>query len=100
MAADLANSAAAIAEGYALIQEDRGATAIPRYRTTYERWCDGDAQSGFLRRIVGVDNSSQATADTNALASLNAYRRYVFGTDGTNINKGPRSGTTLVLSKN
>jgi hypothetical protein len=100
MPADLADNAAAVAEGYVRIQEDRGAIAIPRYVSRYERWTDGDAQSGFLRRVTGTDNSSQANADTQALASLNAYRRHAFGTDASNTNKGPRSGATLVPGKN
>jgi hypothetical protein len=80
MPADLANAAAVTAEGYPLIQEDRGASANPRYISRYERWTDGDLQSGFLRRITGTDNSSQATADASALAALNAFRRHTFGT--------------------
>jgi hypothetical protein len=95
-----ASTAAAQAEGYALIQTDRGAAIIPRYESKFERWCDGDGQSGYLRRVAGTDNTSQANADTIALASLNAYRRYAFGTDGTNVNKSPRTGQTLQPSKN
>jgi hypothetical protein len=56
--------------------------------------------SGGLRQISGFDASSQANADAQALASLNGYRRHAFGTDGTNTNKGPKSGTTLVPGKN
>jgi hypothetical protein len=63
MPADLASNAAALAEGYALVQEDRGAAANPRYISRYEKTADGDLQSGFLRRITGTDNVSQANAD-------------------------------------
>src|SRR5262245_55391090 len=100
MPADLADNAAAVAEGYVRIQEDRGATAKPRYVTRYGRCCDGDCQFGVLRRSQGDDNSSHANADAEALAALNGYRRHAFGTDGTNTNKGPRSGQTLVPGKN
>jgi hypothetical protein len=34
------------------------------------------------------------------LAALNGYRRYAFGTDAANTNRGPRSGQTLVPAKN
>jgi hypothetical protein len=100
MPADLADNAAAVAEGYVRIQEDRGATANPRYVSRYERWTDADGSSGYLRRVTGVDNSSQATADTQALASLNAYRRFAFGSDPTNTNRGPKSGATLNPARN
>jgi hypothetical protein len=60
---------------------------------------DGDAQSGGMRLIDGYSNVDQATADTNALNSLNFFRRNLYGTDGTNVNKGPRSGQTLVVGK-
>ena len=99
MPADLADNAAALAEGYARVQEDRGATASPRYITRYEKNYDGDLQSASQRMIPGRGDAVQATADANALASLNAVRRYVYGTDATNVNKG-KSGNTLVVGRN
>jgi hypothetical protein len=94
--ADLANHAAAIAEGYVRVQIDYGPTVGLRYCSRY----DGDAQSGALRFVEGWDTSSQANADTNALNALNGFRRSMFRTDGTNTNKGPRSSATLVPAKN
>jgi D-tyrosyl-tRNA(Tyr) deacylase len=81
MPADLASNAAAVAEGYVRTQIDRGAGAGVRYETWYEKSFDGDAQFGGLRLIGGQDNTSQANADANALASLNGFRRSTFGTD-------------------
>jgi hypothetical protein len=96
--ADLANPAAATAEGYLRVQVDYGAGM--RYVSRYERVYDGDAQSGALRVIEGYDSVSQANADTAALNALNGFRRSMFGGDAANTNKGPRSGQTLVPAKN
>ena len=71
----------------------------PRYATRYEKPYDGDAQSGGLRQIQGAGDDVQANADTNAPNSLNAFRRSLYGTDATNVNKGPRSGQTLTVRK-
>jgi hypothetical protein len=98
--ADLANHAAATAEGYVRVQVDYGAGFALRYVSRYERTYDGDAQSGALRQIEGWDSSSQANADQKALDALNGFRRFMFGGDATNTNKGPRSGQTLVPAKN
>jgi hypothetical protein len=76
MPADLANNAAAVAEGYVRVQLDYGAGGtVTRYVTRYEKQYDGDAQSGGMRVIEGRDPTAQATADTNALNTLNAHRR-------------------------
>jgi len=99
MPADLADNAAAATEGWTRVQIDHGALVNPRYRTRYEKAYDGDLQSGGLHVCVGDDNASQAAADTEALAALNAYRRYIYGSDATNVNKGPRSGNTLVVGR-
>jgi hypothetical protein len=98
---DLADNAAALAEGYVRIQEDRGASAPggQRFVSRYEKSFDGDLQSGGLRRVEGNDTTSQANADAKALAALNGFRRHIFGT-GATVNTGPRSGQTLVLTKN
>jgi hypothetical protein len=95
----LANNAAALAEGYVRVQVDRGVGNWVRYESRYEKVYDGDAQSGGLRQISGVDNTSQANADTNALNSLNAYRRALYGSDATNVNKGPRGTNPLVVGR-
>jgi hypothetical protein len=96
---DLADNAAALTEGYTRTQVDRGATANPRYISRYEKAQQCDGSSGCLRQIEGDDNVSQVNADTEALAALNAVRRYVYGSDTTNINKGPKTGTTLVVGR-
>jgi hypothetical protein len=100
MPADLADNAAALAEGYVRIQLDRGVGTSPRYFSRYEKPIDTDSMSGCLRVIQGRgDDASQANADTNALASLNAVRRYVYGTDATNVNKGAKTGTALTVGR-
>ena len=99
MPADLADNAAATTEGYTRVQIDRGATVSPRYITMYEKPVDSDGSSGRLRRVQGRADDVQATADANALASLNGIRRYVYGTDATNVNKGPKTGNTLTVGK-
>jgi hypothetical protein len=95
----LADNTAATTEGWARVQVDRGATASPRYLTRYEKPYDGDAQSGGIHLCIGDDNASQVAADTEALNALNAYRRYLYGADATNVNKGPRSGNTLTVGR-
>jgi hypothetical protein len=98
MPADLANHAAATAEGWVRVQVDHGATYPIRYASRYEKPYDGDLQSGGLHFVEGRD-PVQANADQKALDALNGYRRNMFGSDGTNVNKGPRSGQTLVVGK-
>jgi len=99
MPAPLANNAAAVAEGYALTQTDRGVGNFTRYQSVYSKPIDCDGSSGCIRQAVGMDPSSQANADAAALANLNAIRGYVYGTDATNVNKGAKSGQTLVVGK-
>jgi hypothetical protein len=99
MPADLADHTAAVAEGYVRVQVDYGATVTLRYVSRYERVYDGDAQTGALRQVEGY-GTTQAAADAAALAALNGYRRHAFGSDGSNTNKGPRSGATLAPLKN
>jgi hypothetical protein len=100
MPADLANHAAAVAEGYVRVQVDYGPTVVARYCSRYEKPFDGDGQSGALRQIEGYDASSQVNADQKALDALNGFRRHMFGGDASNTNKGPRTGNTLVPAKN
>jgi hypothetical protein len=99
MPADLANHAAAVAEGYVRVQVDYGVGAALRYVSRYERVYDGDARTGALRQIQGYGDT-QANADTAVLNALNGFRRHAFGSDGTNTNIGPRSGATLVPGRN
>lgn len=99
MPADLADIPAAQTEGYNLTQQDRGAAAVPRYFTMLSKPIQGDGTTGGrIRQIQGRGDSSQALADANALSSLNAVRRYIYGTDATNVNKG-QSGNALVVGK-
>jgi hypothetical protein len=97
MPADLADNAAALTAGYVRVQVDRGVSANPRYVSRYEKPVQCDGSSSGLLQVQGDDNTSQANADTEALAALNARRRYVSGTDATNVNKGAKSGATLAV---
>jgi hypothetical protein len=99
MPAPLADNAAALAEGYAKISLDRGAGTNPRFVARYEKPIQCDGSSGCLRQIPGNSQVDQATADANALAALNAVRGYIYGTDATNVNKGSKTGQTLVVGK-
>ena len=98
MPAPLADNAAAVSEGYVRTQVDRGASVSPRYTTIYDKAIISDAFSGGIRQIQGRADDVQATADANALASLNGVRGYVYGVDATNVNKG-KGGNTLVVGK-
>jgi len=99
MPADLADNAAALAEGYTRIQIDRGAAANPRYSSRYEKPIQTDGSGSALRVVPFWTNVDQATADTGALTALNSVRRYVYGSDATNVNKGSKTGQTLVVGK-
>src|SRR6266487_3317499 len=83
---DHATNAAAVAAGYTRIQIDRGAPGVqdknpqPRYASRYEKNQTGEpGQSGRLMIAQGESNVDQATADTQALAVLNANRRHFYG---------------------
>jgi hypothetical protein len=83
--ADFANSAAAQAAGYKLIQLDRGAGHPYRFSTTLEKWLTGDVgQSGSALRAYGESSASQAAADAQALAGLNAQRAHRYAGKGSN----------------
>ena len=99
MPTDLADNAAALAEGYLRTQSDRGAAISPRYFSVYEKAIQTDGSGSALRQVRGAGDDVQATADANALASLNGVRRYIYGTDATNVNKGSKTGSTLVVGK-
>src|SRR5262245_28277368 len=90
---DLADAAAATTAGYKLLQVDRGAAPTTpnfnasqpaRYRSEYSKPVTGAGGSGVGDsgqeiRATGESNAAQATADANALASLNALRRHRYG---------------------
>jgi hypothetical protein len=105
---DLANNAAAVAAGYIRTQTDRGATATyDRFKSEYGKHptnggLPGGGDMGEMR-AVGTDNASQAQADTNALAALNAQRRHYYGgsagrTSGATCPQSPGGrGETFVI---
>jgi hypothetical protein len=82
--ADLADHTAATTAGYKRIQIDRGASASPRYTSTYEKQLVGEpGASGSMFRATGSSDVSQAAADTQALSALNGQRKHRYaGTGG------------------
>jgi len=91
---DLADSAAAVAAGYAKQQIDRGGTAYvgPRYATVLSKMLVGEPGSnGFTVRAVGESGVSAAAADTAAVANLNQQRAARYGR-GTNQHAGSLPG--------
>jgi hypothetical protein len=98
---DFADNAAAVAGGYARVQVDYGASRSPRYVSRYEKPIVGEpGSSGGLFKIDGSGSDVQATADANALASLNASRRHRWGgspgrTSGSANSPGSKGGTTV-----
>lgn len=86
--ADFANTAAAQAAGYKLIQLDRGSGHPYRFTTVLEKWVTGDVgQSGSNLRGYGESSVSQAAADTQALGAINAQRTHRY------VGKGSHGGT-------
>jgi len=88
---DLADHAAATAAGYQRVQYDRGSGKSPRYVSRYEKPTIGaSGAAGGLTTAEGHSDSSQAAADTAALASLNGQRghRYGKGATANNDNRG------------
>lgn len=77
-----ANHAAAVTAGYKSILLDNGALApdpTARYEVTLEKHLVGGiGRSGGLQRAHGV-GSSQAAAETRALAALEGMRNYRYG---------------------
>jgi hypothetical protein len=98
---DFADNAAAVAAGYARVQIDYGASKSPRYVTRYEKPIVGEPGSaGGVFRADGTGSDVQATADANALASLNAGRRHRWGgspgrASGGANSPGSKGGTTV-----
>jgi hypothetical protein len=83
---DLASAAAAVSAGYAKTQVDKGASAPntaqnPRFLTRFEKPLTGAASTdrGFLCQVEGESTVDAATADTNAVAKLNTWRRHYYG---------------------
>jgi hypothetical protein len=93
-----ASAAAAVTAGWTKMQLDRGASVNPRYETTFEKHLTGQAgQSGGPLRAYGVSNVSAAAADTAALASLNGFRDYRYGTPAAGGNFGSSGGGALTV---
>jgi hypothetical protein len=74
---DFANNAAAVAAGYVRVQTDRGVSHNPRY-LTHVREADRRraGKCGGIFKADGASNVDQATADTQALAALNAAAKH------------------------
>ncbi len=90
--ADFANVAAAITGGWQEIVLDRGSgwTPATRWEVTLEKYVVGEAGcSGTTLRAFG-QGSSQANAETQALAGLNSQRRHRYAGTGNH-------GGTLTL---
>ena len=98
---DFANDAAVVAAGYSKTQLDRGASANPRYQTTYGKHIVGEpgGGSGHEHRAVGVSNTSAAAADTAAVNALNGQRTLRWGAGATG-NKGSRASATMTHDAN
>ena len=95
---DLATPAAAVTAGYAKIQIDRGVPTAQvrnppaRYATIFEKWLTGEPGArGNNLRVVGESSIDAATADTAALAALNAARDKRYG-KGASTNAGHLPG--------
>lgn len=96
MAASFANLAAAITAGYKQTTTDRGAAFLP----AAERWhvrlskpfVGVVGQSGGEARAEGY-GSSQANAETAALAALQAQRKTRYGHGAANTGLPHTSGT-------
>ena len=92
---NLADHAAAVAAGYARIQTQQGG----RFRSEYQKPVSGEPGSaGGLFTASAESSVDQATADTQALASLNAQRRHRYGgspgrASGDGNSNGSRGGS-------
>src|SRR5438034_2077552 len=89
--ADFANVAAAISGGYQEVVLDRGAgfaDASRRFEVRLEKQLVGEPGcSGHTLRAYGT-GSSQANAETQALAGLNAQRNHRYGAGNTGNHGG------------
>lgn len=99
----LANIAAATAAGYKEVVTDRGASfANPavRYEVLLEKPVVGEPGKATPQPIRAYgQGSSQANAETQALAALNGQRDHRYGKDSAAVSKGSAGGT-LVLDLN
>lgn len=90
MAQNFANLAAAITAGYKQTTLDRGAAFLPaseRWKVQLSKPIVGEpGQSGTEFRAEGY-GSSQANAETAALASLHAQRQLRYGAGSANTGK-------------
>lgn len=103
---DHANAAAVVAAGYTKTQIDRGATAVnnsqnPRFITRFEKPRAKASDAGDLIQVEGSSTVDANTADTNAVAALNAYRRHHVGgsagrASGSAESLNSRGGTEVV----
>lgn len=95
---DLATVAAATGAKYIRTQTDRGTgfKGGGRYVTIFEKLVT-DSEPGSQHRFEarGESDTSQAAADTNALASLNGQRVSKYGAGATAGKKG--NGTQLTI---
>jgi hypothetical protein len=73
---DQASIAAAQTAGWKLLQRT---TNRGEFVTELVKTVTGAGQSGHEQRAVGSSLASQAAADTNALAALNAQRKHRYG---------------------
>jgi hypothetical protein len=93
---DFANIAAAVSAGYKETVTDRGASFSPasrRYLVVLDKWLVGETPgaSGYRNEGSG-EGSSQANAETVALASINNSRAHRYGFD-TAVSAGAKGGT-------
>ena len=89
MASDFGTVVAAITAGFKQTTLDRGASApaATRWEVTLEKPRVGyPGQSGALERAYG-QGSSQANAEAQALAALNAQRTHRYGKGSANTGK-------------
>jgi hypothetical protein len=95
---DHANEAAATGAGWQKVQTDRGAGRSPRFVTEFMRPVTGGSGSGANSVLGrGESDANQATADANALLSLNGARRMRYGV-GSAAGKDGR-GTQLTFDQ-
>lgn len=91
----------ALAAGFKRSQLDRGVAGgvrgEPRYTTVYDKHLTGaQGYAGGPFRARGSSDTSQAAADSQALAALDYQRGYRYGLDETARSLGP-AGTALTV---
>lgn len=96
MASDLASIAAAQTAGYTSTVLDRGASYSPasgRYEVTLEKHLVGYPGQASKRFRAFGQGASQAAAESQALASLNAQRGQRYGKGSANSGKSVHGDT-------